>query len=743
MEAHTHRSIGLAGATGIGVGAIVGGGILALAGVAFATTGPGAIVAFALNGVIAVITALSFAALSTRFPESGGTYTFARKVLSVEAAFGVGWIVWFASIVAAVLYAIGFAAFAAVVIEEVWGAVAGAAPPWLRGRPAICTLACLATAVFAGDLARRSGSGGAWINIGKLLVFALLIAGGLWAVAGSPAGTLGRTLLPMFPNGMSGLVQAMGFTFIALQGFDLIAAGAGEIRRPERTIPRAMLMSLGLALAIYLPLLLIITTVGVGPETSIQEASARDPETIVALAAGRFLGPFGYWLVMVAAILSMLSALHANLYAASRVAYAMARDRTLPPALERVHQRRRTPFVAVGATALLVAVVILLLPDVASAGAAASLIFLVTFALAHILVVLARRRVGTAEGAFHTPWFPLFPIVGGLLCLALATLQAFAVPEAGQIAAVWLGSGGVLFVTLFARRARVRDAASVGDDPHLLRLRGRSPLVLVPIANPDHAEAMVEVASALAAPGAGRVLLLNVVKLDAPDEAQRVDLELAAAQDVLRESLLASVSAGLNPEALTTLASSVWPEIRRVARARDCESLLLGLSRLEDDQIDVPVESLMRTVDRDTVVLRTVAGWRLANVRRILVAIGGRGHHDVLRARLISSLCRGAEREITYLRVVRPAETAERCRAIHRAATRLALDEARGRAEVKVVPSADAAATISEEAATHDLVVLGLQRRRRRRRRRGRIFGGVATRIARETRCAIIMISRA
>lgn len=104
--AHHTRHIGLLGATGIGVGAIVGsaivgGGILALAGAVFATTGPSAINAFGLNGVIA-----------RRFHESGGTYTYAKKVLSIEVAFLVGWVVWFASILAGVLYALGFAAFA-------------------------------------------------------------------------------------------------------------------------------------------------------------------------------------------------------------------------------------------------------------------------------------------------------------------------------------------------------------------------------------------------------------------------------------------------------------------------------------------------------------------------------------------------------------------------------------------------------------------------------------------------------
>lgn len=105
MESKAERNVGFFGAVGIGVGAIVGGGILALTGAAFASTGPSAILAFALNGVIALITALSFAELSAAFPESGGTYVFSKKVLSIRAAFAVGWVVWFASIVAAVLYA--------------------------------------------------------------------------------------------------------------------------------------------------------------------------------------------------------------------------------------------------------------------------------------------------------------------------------------------------------------------------------------------------------------------------------------------------------------------------------------------------------------------------------------------------------------------------------------------------------------------------------------------------------------
>lgn len=142
---HAQRSIGLFDATSIGVGAIVGGGILALAGTAFAATGPGAVLAFLLNGLIALTTALSFTELATAFPQSGGTYLFAKRVVSVGAAFNVGWVVWFASIVAAALYALGFAAFALDGCMALWPA--SAPPAWL-GSPTTYAAVALGSTLY-------------------------------------------------------------------------------------------------------------------------------------------------------------------------------------------------------------------------------------------------------------------------------------------------------------------------------------------------------------------------------------------------------------------------------------------------------------------------------------------------------------------------------------------------------------------------------------------------------------------
>ncbi len=733
------RKLGLVGATGVGVGAIVGGGILALAGVAIATTGPSAIVAFALNGAIALLTALSFAEMSSKFPESGGTYTFAKKVLSVEAAFAVGWVVWFASMVAAVLYAIGFAHFALAIIRELLSVATVHSPPaWLSSHRAIKWVAVGTTLLLSFGLMRRPSGGGHWVNIGKVMAFAVLIIGGLWALSRQSPSDVAEQLQPFFAGGLIGLIQAMGYTFIALQGFDLVAAVGGEVRDPSRNIPRAMVLSLCIALAIYLPLLLVIATVGIPPGDTISAAAAKDPEGIVAIAAQQYLGPFGYWLVMVAAVLSMFSALQANLFAASRIARAMARDRTLPSALALLSRTNGLPWVAVAVTATVITLLLIALPDVAAAGAAASLIFLITFALAHWIAILIRQRSLHNPPPFRTPLFPVVPVIGGLACVALAVFQGIAVPAAGRISIAWLSTGGLLYLALFARRARVYDASSIALDPELVRLRGRAPLVLVPIVNPSNAEVMVGLADALVPAEIGRVLAMTVVVAPQGWTADQDSGPIDNTLSVLNELLKTACRLAVRVEALTTLAAQPMEEIARVARLHRCESILIGIGEISPTMQGTSVEWLLSALDADIVALRAAKDWRLSESRRILVPIAGGGGHDALLARLIASLTRTANREVTFLRVV-PLPTSPRTVSrIEQQLRQHAEDKLLDHFQVIVVRSDDPITTIVNRAADFDLMILGVRRLGRRRK----LFGDFTRAIAASTTCPLIVLSR-
>lgn len=721
----------------MGVGAIVGGGILALAGVAFATTGPAAIIAFAINGVIALLTAMSFAEMASKFPESGGTYTFSRKVLSVESAFTVGWVVWFASIVAAVLYALGFAHFGLIFCRDLLSAVSWS-PPWLADPILVPTVAITTTVMLSVGLVLKSGGGGNWANIGKVIVFGLLIVGGLWAVIRQSPTDTSASLRPFFTAGVGGLIQAMGYSFIALQGFDLIAAVGGEVRNPTKTIPRAMILSLVIALLIYLPLLFVIVVVGTSPGQSIVAIAAEDPEGIVAVAARNYLGAVGYWLVIVAAVLSMFTALQANLFAASRIAMAMSRDRTLPPALSLVNANRGTPTVAVIVTGALVSLLIMVLPDVAAAGAASSLIFLVTFAIAHWLSVLVRQRSTHKPPPFRSPWFPIVPIVGGLSCISLAVFQGIAVPAAGIIAVVWLSIGAFLFLTLFARSARLRDVSSIAANPELVRLRGNTPLVLVPIANPQNAEAMIALAETLVPAAVGRVLLQTVV-VAPPDWNPNEDpLPADRSQAVLRELIHASIRLGIRAETLTTVSSEPMEEIARVARLHRCESVLLGLSEIAEDGHGTPLERLLSRLETDVVVLRAPHNWHLVEQQRILVPVAGRGGHDYLLTRLLGSLARRQNCDVTFLRVVPPSTSQNDFKRISKELDRLAYDNFGGRCEREVVTSDDPIAAVVQRADESGLVILGVQRIGPHQK----LFGRFTRQIAEATKCPVIVISR-
>lgn len=727
MDAPGERHIGLFGATAIGVGAIVGGGILALAGVAFETAGPAAIVAFVLNGGIAFLTAASFAELAVRFPQSGGTYTYAKRVLSIEAAFIVGWVVWFASIVAGVLYALGFAVFAAEGagrLLEGWGEAAA----WFTRGDLRIGLALAALGAYTIALVRQASGGGNGATIGKVIVFGTLIAGGAFAAFGERGADLAAGLQPFMPEGTGGLFRAMGYSFIALQGFDLIAAVGGEVRDPERNLPRAMYGSLAIALVIYVPLLLLITTVGRPPGVDITQFAAANPEGLVAEAAERFLGPVGYWLVIGAGVLSMLSALQANLLGASRVAFSMARDRTLPRPLGRTSRTWGTPALAVVATAVMLAVVVAAVGDVSAAGAASSLIFLISFATVHGAAILARRRSGDRR-------IPIVPLLGAALCLALGVFQAISVPEAGQVVMAWLLLGGVFFVTLLARGARLADTSALARDPELARLRGRRPLVLVPIASPTSAAGLVGVAATVRTPGVGRVLQLSVVS--APEQIpEEDDPVMQDAQVILGESLLRGFERATPAETLFTIADDPLREIQRVARLHRCETVVLGAPREPTPEGWARLEQLVSPLDADVVVVRAPRRWRIAQVRRVLVPLGGRGDHSLARARLLASLTRADACEITFLRTLRPGMPLDEARLARREVEALARDEVEGAFEVRVEEAEDVREAILRHAAGADLVVMGIQHARRF----GRVFGGIAREIAESSDVPLILI---
>jgi nucleotide-binding universal stress UspA family protein len=312
------------------------------------------------------------------------------------------------------------------------------------------------------------------------------------------------------------------------------------------------------------------------------------------------------------------------------------------------------------------------------------------------------------------------------------------VPKAGGIIVIWLAIGGGLYWFLFARRAQVFDASREALNPELITLRGRSPLILVPIANPENAEAMIATANALAPPTVGRMLLLSVVAPPAPNRTDDLSVTWTNVQSVLGKSLSASLSLGAAPEVLTTIAKNPWEEISRVAKLHRCESLLLGFSEMFTGDSQRQIEALINSALCDVVILKAPRPWQFNQIRRILVPIGGRSGHAELRARFLSSLCRSQPREITYLQVI-PEDVTETIRQkVAKDLYQFAQDEINVNPQAEVVLSNTPAQVIVEWAREADLILVGMHRAPTHRHE----FGQVIFTIARDTACGLIVINQ-
>jgi amino acid transporter len=424
------RTLGLFDAIMIGVGAMIGAGVFVLTGIATGEAGPAAIIAFASNGVVTMFTAFSYAELASAIPEAGGGYSFVKRAMPGAVGFLAGWMLWFAYTVACALYAVGFGGYFVELLGSYWPAAHQAMLGTLghHGAVALVTFVICAFFISLNVLgADVTGKAENVVTMAKIIVLGVFIAFGLIALFQRPDAL--SAFSPMFPKGLGGVIVAMGLTFIAFEGYDLIATVSEEVKEPTRNIPKATFLSLAIAVVIYL-LILLVSVGAVDPskfgvfnktvdqlpaEMEIsQPLDPNDPqintsweilgiykETGIVRAAENFMPKFGVALIVFGGLFSTMSALNASVLASSRVGFSMGRERMLPPALGAIHPRRRTPHIAVLSTGLIIVAMAVLLP-VEVVGSGASLMFLLSFALTNMAMILIRVKEPAFPAATHS-----------------------------------------------------------------------------------------------------------------------------------------------------------------------------------------------------------------------------------------------------------------------------------------------------------------------------------------------------
>lgn len=350
------RGIGYWEAVSIGVGGMVGGGIFAVLGLAVQLSGGGTAVAFALAGLIALLTAYSYAHLSVALPSQGGTVTF------LNTAFGTGVftgslnvLLWLSYIVMLSLYAYAFGSYGATFFP------AAVQPLWKHVLISACVLAVAGLNLLKATLI---GEAEDWIVGMKIVILLVFIGVGMGTV--DPARLAPDTWSPALALAAGGMV-----IFVAYEGFELIANTARDVRNPARTLPRAYFSAVGFVVALYV--LVAVVTVGNLPLAKIE--SARD--YALAQAARPFLGHWGFVLIVIAALLSTVSAINATMYGAARLSYIIARDGELPEVLERKLWSRPAGGLVITVVATLLSANLLDLTSISTVGSAG---FLLIFA---------------------------------------------------------------------------------------------------------------------------------------------------------------------------------------------------------------------------------------------------------------------------------------------------------------------------------------------------------------------------
>ncbi|MFG0312758.1 MAG: amino acid permease, partial [Phycisphaerales bacterium] len=259
-------------------------------------------------------------------------------------------------------------------------------------------------------------------------------------------------LEPFAPMGLGPLIPTMGLIYISYVGFDLITVAAEEIVDPAHTIPRAILITLGVGVVIYVLVLWVMMGV-------VRYDELAETDTPFIYVADALFGGWGRWAGIVATIVASLSAFSVTLGASSRVLFALGRDGHFPHSFARLHAKYQTPHVALFVCAGLVVVlsglgVVRFLASVSSFG------YLFAIGIVNYSVIAMHRRMPNLRRPFRVALFPLTPILGIVACwFFIPTLEARSL----LLGAGLTGVGIVVYLLLPANRDELRGV------PGLLR----------------------------------------------------------------------------------------------------------------------------------------------------------------------------------------------------------------------------------------------------------------------------------
>lgn len=381
------RELGFVELFCIASGAMISSGLFVLPGLAFAIAGPSIILSYLFASILMVPTMLSCAELCTAMPKAGGIFFFIDRSMGPGMGMLGGLARWLSLSFKSAFALLGIGIFVLLFNSSITETEI----------KLIAVACCLIFTIVNIIGVKLTGKIQTVITIALLSLLVLYVVIGSFLIQSS-------RYVPFIPHGLHSTFAVAGLVFIAYVGLNKIADVAGEIKDPERNIPRALFLSWGCVSLLYI--LVVFVTVGVVEGTQLQNSL-----TPISLGASTFMGWIGSAIMGIAALLAFATTANAGLLAASRTGMAMGRDGLLMSSLKNI-SKRGTPVASIILTALFMIFIILFLNLETLIKTASALAFLSFVFVCVSVIVMRESKIRNYQPKFKSPLYPWIQIFG-------------------------------------------------------------------------------------------------------------------------------------------------------------------------------------------------------------------------------------------------------------------------------------------------------------------------------------------
>ena len=390
----------------LGVGSVIGSGILVLTGEASSKAGPSVIFSFLIAGLACGLTALCYAELSSAIPSSGSVYTYSYMTLGEIVAHSMGWLLGGSYIIAGAAIANGWSSYFKNLLEGFGVKI----PRELTSLPseggygnlfAISVVLLIMIVLFKGTSSSKFVNN--FMVVIKIAVIVLFVLVGVFYV--KPNNWTNN----FAPQGLSGIMVGATTVFFAYLGFDTISTSAEETINPQKSLPRAIIITLLICTAFYIIVCLVLT--GMVPYSQLGKGDAL-AYVLEAVGQDKIAG-----IISLGAVIGLLAGPLATMFASIRILFTMSRDGLLPKKLTELN-KNGVPGSATIGVGILMALLTGFLP-LGQLADLANLSWILAFTLVSYSTIVIRKQYPNAKRGFTMSGMPYLPIISILLFIVL------------------------------------------------------------------------------------------------------------------------------------------------------------------------------------------------------------------------------------------------------------------------------------------------------------------------------------